>query len=104
MILTARRMLDQDIARFRAQAEECQLRAERSIRATYRNAWPRMAGEWIKLVQDAERRRRLCVDETTEAKQRGPQSSSSVQFSQPWKIESKNADGRGHQQRARVSP
>ena len=36
-------MSDQDIGRFRAQAEECQLQAERSAR------------EWIKLPEDAER-------------------------------------------------
>ncbi len=50
-------MSDEDIARFRAQAAECQLQAERSVRVTDKAAWLRMAGEWIRLAQDAERRR-----------------------------------------------
>ena len=49
-------MSDQDIGRFRAQAEECQLQAERSARESDKAAWLRMAREWIKLAEDAERR------------------------------------------------
>ncbi|MBR1209480.1 hypothetical protein [Bradyrhizobium sp. JYMT SZCCT0180] len=52
-------MSDQDIDRSRGQAEECQLQAERSVREADKEAWLRMAGEWTKLAQDAERRRGL---------------------------------------------
>lgn len=51
-------MSEEDIARFRAQAEECQAQADRSIRTTDKEAWLRMANEWLKLAQDVERRRR----------------------------------------------
>jgi hypothetical protein len=51
-------MSDQEIARFRAQADECLQQAERSVRTTDKEAWLRMAGEWTKLAQDAERRRK----------------------------------------------
>ena len=51
-------MSDSDIARFRAQAEECRTQAEHSVRDTDKQAWLRMAGEWTKLAQDAEQRRR----------------------------------------------
>jgi hypothetical protein len=50
-------MSDEDIARFRSQAKECQLQAERSVRVTDKDAWLRMAGEWIRLAEDAERHR-----------------------------------------------
>lgn len=51
-------MSDADIARFRAQAEECRPQAERSVRDTDKAAWLQMAGEWDQLAQDAERRRK----------------------------------------------
>ena len=50
-------MSDADIARFRAQAEECRLQAGRSKGTSDKEAWLRMAGEWIKLAEDAEKRR-----------------------------------------------
>jgi hypothetical protein len=50
-------MSDQDIARFRAQAEECRQQAERAISLLDKESWLRVAGEWIKLAQDAEQRR-----------------------------------------------
>jgi hypothetical protein len=50
-------MSDQDIARFRAQAEECRRQAEHSVREADKAAWLRMAGEWTQLAQDAERHR-----------------------------------------------
>jgi hypothetical protein len=50
-------MSDQAIARFRAQAEECRQQAERAISLLDKDSWLRVAGEWIKLAQDAERRR-----------------------------------------------
>jgi hypothetical protein len=46
-----------DIAASRAQAEECLDQADRSTSPTDREAWLRMAAEWIKLAEDAERRR-----------------------------------------------
>jgi hypothetical protein len=50
-------MSDQDIARFRAQAEDCRQHAERAISLLDKESWLRLAGEWIKLAQDAEQRR-----------------------------------------------
>ena len=42
---------------FRAQAEECRQKAERAISLLNKESWLRLAGEWIKLAQDAEQRR-----------------------------------------------
>jgi hypothetical protein len=50
------KMSDQDVAGFRAQAEECRSQADRSVRAADQEARLRMAGEWTKLAEDAERR------------------------------------------------
>jgi hypothetical protein len=50
-------MSDQDIARYRAQAEECRQQTERAISPLDKEAWLRVAGEWIKLAQAAEQRR-----------------------------------------------
>jgi hypothetical protein len=50
-------MSDQDIAKFRAKAEECRLQAEHSFTVADKETWLRMAEEWIKLAQDAEQRR-----------------------------------------------
>jgi hypothetical protein len=50
-------MSDEDIARFRAHAEQCQIQADRAVRPEDQEAWLRMAAEWIKLALDAERRR-----------------------------------------------
>lgn len=52
------KMSDQDIARFRAQAEECVSQADRAFRAADQEARMRMAREWTRLAEDAERRRR----------------------------------------------
>jgi hypothetical protein len=51
-------MSDQDIARFRAHAEECRIQADRSIEVANKDAWLRMAAEWNRLAEDAEKRRR----------------------------------------------
>ena len=51
-------MSDQEIARFRAQAEECRQQAEKAISPLDKEAWLRVAGEWIKLAQETERRLR----------------------------------------------
>jgi hypothetical protein len=50
-------MSDQDIARFRATAEECRQQAERAISLLDKESWLRLAGEWIKLAQDTHQRR-----------------------------------------------
>lgn len=50
-------MSDQDIARYRAQAEECRQQAKRAVSPLDKEAWLRVAGEWIKLAQAAEQRR-----------------------------------------------
>jgi hypothetical protein len=47
---------DQDIARFRAQAEECRRQAERAINLLDREVRLRLAGEWVKMAQNAEMR------------------------------------------------
>jgi hypothetical protein len=48
---------DAYIAGLRAQAEECLKQAESSVSQTDRETWLRMAAEWIKLVEDTERRK-----------------------------------------------
>lgn len=50
-------MSEQDIARFRKQADECRQQAEQAINPLDKEAWLRLAGEWIKLAQAAEARR-----------------------------------------------
>jgi hypothetical protein len=49
-------MSDHDIAKFRAQAEECRQQAERAINPLDQEAWLRLAGEWLKMAQEAEKR------------------------------------------------
>ena len=50
-------MSDADIARSRAQAEECLKQAESSTSENDKETWLRMAAKWIKLIEDAEQRR-----------------------------------------------
>jgi hypothetical protein len=50
-------MPEDDAARFRKQAEECRQQAERAISPLDKEEWLRVAGEWIKLAQSAERHR-----------------------------------------------
>jgi hypothetical protein len=50
-------MSDADIARSRAQAEECLKQAEVSTSENDKETWLRMAAKWIKLIEDAEQRR-----------------------------------------------
>jgi hypothetical protein len=52
-------MSEADIARSRAQAEECLGQAEQATSQTDKEIWLQMAEKWIKLVEDAERRRRI---------------------------------------------
>jgi hypothetical protein len=47
-------MSNDDADRFRKQAEECREQAERAINPLDKEAWLRVAGEWIKLAQSAE--------------------------------------------------
>jgi hypothetical protein len=49
-------MSDQNVARFRAQADDCRQQAERAINLLDKEAWLRLAGEWIKLAQASEKR------------------------------------------------
>jgi hypothetical protein len=51
-------MSEQDVARFRAQMDECLQQAERAIRTLDREAWLRMAEEWNRMTQEADRRLR----------------------------------------------
>ena len=41
-------------ARFRHQAEECELNARKAIRPLDQEAWLRLAADWVKLAQSAE--------------------------------------------------
>jgi hypothetical protein len=50
-------MSDAEIARSRAQAEECLMQAESSTSEKDRETWLRMAARWIELIEDAEQRR-----------------------------------------------
>jgi hypothetical protein len=51
-------MSEDEAARFRQQAEECRQQAEKAISPLDKEAWLRTAGEWTKLAQSAEGRRR----------------------------------------------
>jgi hypothetical protein len=46
-----------DVDRFRREAEEARLQAERAFNPLDKEEWLRVASEWIKLAQDAEKRR-----------------------------------------------
>jgi hypothetical protein len=52
-------MSNADIARFRAQADECREYAERAINPLDKESWLRLAGEWTKMAQAAELRLKL---------------------------------------------
>jgi hypothetical protein len=45
-----------NIARFRQQAADAQAHAEKAISPLDKESWLKMAGEWIKLAQNAEKR------------------------------------------------
>ena len=47
-------MSDDEAGRFRKQADECRMQAEKAVSPLDKEAWPRVAGEWIKLAQNAE--------------------------------------------------
>jgi hypothetical protein len=49
-------MSEQDIAKFRAQADECRQQAERALNPLDKERWLRLAGDWMKMVQEVEKR------------------------------------------------
>jgi hypothetical protein len=51
-----RAMSQGDIERYRKQAQECQEQAERAVNPLDKERWLRLAGEWVKMAQDAEAR------------------------------------------------
>jgi hypothetical protein len=53
----ADRMSEQDVTRFRKQAEECRKQAERSVNVLDKDAWLRLAADWIRLAENGEKRR-----------------------------------------------
>jgi hypothetical protein len=40
--------------RYRREAEECELNAQRAMRTADREAWLRLAADWMKLAESAE--------------------------------------------------
>jgi len=56
-------MAETDAERFRQEAEECRRFAERSASQIDKEAWLRLAGDWIKLAENAEQRRRHWLGE-----------------------------------------
>ena len=48
--------MSDDADRFRKQADECREQAERSISPLDKERWLRLAGDWIRMAQDAEAR------------------------------------------------
>jgi hypothetical protein len=58
-------MSDASVAEYRRKAEECRLRAERSLRDDDKAAWLGMAAEWQRLAESteaSEKRRRANPD------------------------------------------
>jgi hypothetical protein len=49
-------MTENDVERFRSEAKECRQRAERATSPIDKQAWLRLAEDWIKLAEEAERR------------------------------------------------
>jgi hypothetical protein len=49
-------MANDEAQRFRKQAEECRHQAELAINPLDKESWLRVAGEWIKLAQNAKMR------------------------------------------------
>jgi hypothetical protein len=50
-------MIETDADRFREQAEECRQLAAKAIHEVDKQAWLRLAADWIKLAQEVEERR-----------------------------------------------
>jgi hypothetical protein len=51
-------MSDDDAARFRMQAEECREQASKAVNPLDKEAWLRVAEEWLKLVSSVDARGR----------------------------------------------
>jgi hypothetical protein len=51
-------MSEEDISRFQRQADECRELAERARNPRDKQAWLRLAGDWIRLAQTTEERDR----------------------------------------------
>jgi hypothetical protein len=49
-------MSDDEADMFRRQAEECRLQAEKAVSPLDKEAWLRVAGDWIKLAQSIDAR------------------------------------------------
>jgi hypothetical protein len=52
-------MIETEAERFRKEAEECRELAEKAISQFDKEAWLRLAADWIKLAQATEARRRF---------------------------------------------
>ena len=52
-----RPMTEDDIERFRQQAEECRREAEKAVSPLDKEAWLKLAADWLRLAQDVEERR-----------------------------------------------
>jgi hypothetical protein len=50
-------MTDDDTERFRQQAEECRREAKKAISPLDKEAWLKLAADWLRLAQDIEARR-----------------------------------------------
>jgi hypothetical protein len=50
--------MSDDANRYRKQAEECRQQAEKAVSPLDKEAWLRVAGEWIKLAQSIAERGR----------------------------------------------
>jgi hypothetical protein len=50
-------MTEIDVERFRSEAKECRQRAERATSPIDKEAWLRLAEDWIKLAEKTEKRR-----------------------------------------------
>jgi len=50
-------MTETDVERFRSEAEECHKLAEKALSQADKEAWLRLAADWIKLAENAQERR-----------------------------------------------
>jgi len=53
-------MTEIDAERFRKEAEECRQQAEKTVDPIDKEAWLKLAADWMRLAQDADRRRSRC--------------------------------------------
>jgi hypothetical protein len=49
-------MSESEADRFRRQAEECRIQAAKAVSPLDKEAWLRVAGDWIKLAQSSDAR------------------------------------------------